>query len=293
MDKDGVVHFSDQPGSANAVLITVIEPNSYENEAGRRRRGRKPGSGDGADDGRRTSRHTASFSIRSPTADQVFFGADAVVTAIAELDGTLNPDHSLVFFLNGKRRDCRGPQPEFTKPGARILLPACEHPRRDGKPVISSPQITFHVRQPSINSPQSPQAPPKPTPGLRRGRNPRRVATNPATRRRGAGAAPWRMTRKRAPGASIPPRSLDLLATAILVVDERSEVAWLNQAAAALTRDQSRAAAAGRSRRCSRTPARSSRCSRAAAAAHEPIALRGVPLAPAARADARYQVDVT
>ena len=32
----------------------------------------------------------------------------------------------------------------------------------DGKPVVTSPQVQFHVRQPSILSPQSPQAPPKP-----------------------------------------------------------------------------------------------------------------------------------
>jgi hypothetical protein len=30
--------------------------------------------------------------------------------------------------------------------------------------VLSSQQISFHVRQPSINSPQSPQAPARPSP---------------------------------------------------------------------------------------------------------------------------------
>ena len=30
VDKNGVVHYSDQPGSPNAVLIDVIEPNAYE-----------------------------------------------------------------------------------------------------------------------------------------------------------------------------------------------------------------------------------------------------------------------
>ncbi|MGH8204261.1 MAG: DUF4124 domain-containing protein, partial [Steroidobacteraceae bacterium] len=30
VDKDGIVHYSDQPGAANAELITVIEPNAYD-----------------------------------------------------------------------------------------------------------------------------------------------------------------------------------------------------------------------------------------------------------------------
>ena len=30
VDKNGVVHYSDQPGSPNAELIDVIEPNAYE-----------------------------------------------------------------------------------------------------------------------------------------------------------------------------------------------------------------------------------------------------------------------
>ncbi len=99
-----------------------------------------------------------------PAADQVFFGADAVVTATAELDGTLNPDHSVVFFLNGERRDSEGLSTEFTNLARGSYFLRASILDENGKPVISSSQITFHVRQPSVNSPQSPQAPPKPTP---------------------------------------------------------------------------------------------------------------------------------
>jgi len=85
----------------------------------------------------------------------------------------------------------------------------------------------------------------------------------------------------------------DLLATAILVVDERSEVAWLNQAAAALLAT-SPAVACGRPLAALLVDAGAIEPLLARSrGAHEPIALRGVPLAPAARADARYQVDVT
>ena len=105
------------------------------------------------------------LAITSPTTDQVFFGADAAVTATAEVDGIMNPDHSVVFFLNGERREADGLDADFgVLPRGTYFLRASILDRA-GKPVISSPQTTFHVRQPSINSPQSPQAlpPPRPT----------------------------------------------------------------------------------------------------------------------------------
>jgi hypothetical protein len=168
VDKDGVVHFSDQPGSDNAVLIKVIEPNSFENE---------DSGGDGSGAGAATATEQPStpdfppyrgLFISSPAADQVFFGADAVVTATAELDGTLNPDHSVVFFLNGERRDSEGLSMEFANLARGTYFLRASVLDENGKPVISSSQTTFHVRQPSINSPQSPQAPrpqpPRPVP---------------------------------------------------------------------------------------------------------------------------------
>ena len=168
VDKDGVVHFSDQPGAENAVLIKVIEPNTFENE--------DPGSdGSGASPGAAAEEpSTPDFPpyrglfISSPAADQVFFGADAVVTATAEVDGMLNPDHSVVFFLNGERREADGLSTEFTNLARGSYFLRASVLDASGKPVVSSSQTTFHVRQPSVNSPQSPQGrptpPPRPTP---------------------------------------------------------------------------------------------------------------------------------
>ena len=161
VDKDGVVHFSDQPGSADAVLITVIEPNAYEPEspsaadASGSRRSQPPVS-DGA-------RYQA-LSIVSPALDQVFFGADAVVTATAEVDGTLHPDHTVVFFLNGDRHEASGLSVELTNLARGSYTLRASILDGAGMPVISSEPTTFHVRQPSINSPQSPQAPKPPRP---------------------------------------------------------------------------------------------------------------------------------
>jgi hypothetical protein len=160
VDKDGIVHYADQPGSDKAVLITVIEPNSFESSDA-------PANGASAATGEPEDADLPAYrglSITSPTPDQVFFGADAVVTAAADLDGTLDPDHSVVFFLNGERRDAEGLSLEMPNlPRGSYFLRASILDAA-GKPVISSAQTTFHVRQPSINSPQSPQAPPSPRP---------------------------------------------------------------------------------------------------------------------------------
>src|SRR5262245_22233415 len=157
VDKDGVVHYSDQPGASNAELINVIEPSTYE---------APENSSGGADSGSpepAASSYT-SLSIVSPTPDQVYFGADAVVDASVELGGTLQPDHTIVFFLNGNRQPAEGSSAQFSNlaRGSYFLRAAVLD--QNGKPVIQSQQISFHVRQPSMLSPQSPQAAPKPPP---------------------------------------------------------------------------------------------------------------------------------
>src|SRR5262245_27563389 len=87
VDKDGVVHYSDQPGSSNAELINVIEPSTYEAPEN------ASDSSSGGDDSGGGSAEPAaspytSLSITSPTPDEVYFGADAVVNASVELVGT-------------------------------------------------------------------------------------------------------------------------------------------------------------------------------------------------------------
>jgi two-component system nitrogen regulation sensor histidine kinase GlnL len=96
-----------------------------------------------------------------------------------------------------------------------------------------------------------------------------------------------------APGAPGPAAILDLLATAILVVDARSSVLELNQAAADLLAT-SPAAARGRglASLVADGAAIESLLARSRASG-ERLAVRDFGLAPAARSDARYQVDVS
>lgn len=161
VDKDGVVHYSDQPGSSKAELIDVVEPNAYESAE----TAPAASSGDDSADFGRSDPDASpytSLSITSPEPDQVFFGADAVVSVQADLSGMLEPDHQVVFFLNGNRRPAPGLSLELTGLDRGSYFLRASVLDQNGKPLITSQQITFHVRQPSTKSPQSPTAPPKP-----------------------------------------------------------------------------------------------------------------------------------
>ncbi|HTL49604.1 MAG TPA: nitrogen regulation protein NR(II) [Steroidobacteraceae bacterium] len=95
---------------------------------------------------------------------------------------------------------------------------------------------------------------------------------------------------ERVPG---PAAILDLIATAVLVVDSGSAVAWLNDAAADLL---ATSPAAARGRPLTALLADGATLEALLARSREtaePIALRAFNLAPAARADVRYQVDVS
>jgi two-component system nitrogen regulation sensor histidine kinase GlnL len=97
----------------------------------------------------------------------------------------------------------------------------------------------------------------------------------------------------RAHSAPDPAAIPDLLATAILVVDAHSEIAWLNQAAAALLATSQVAARGRRFGTLLVGAAAIDALLARSRESHEPLALRGIPLVPAARADLRYQADVT
>ena len=169
VDKDGIVHYSDQPGASNAELINVIEPNAYEGAAAApdaNPQGSDSGDNSGASE---ANSPYQSLSIVSPTPDEVFFGTDSVVTVSADLQGTLRPDHQVVFFVNGNRKPAEGLSTELTGLDRGTYFLRASILDQNGDPVITSQQTQFHVRAPSIHSPQSPQAPrpakpPKPTP---------------------------------------------------------------------------------------------------------------------------------
>jgi Domain of unknown function (DUF4124) len=163
VDKDGIVHYSDQPGSDKAVLINVVEPNAYDSADTAPAESSGGSADDSGSDAQEANPYT-SLSIVSPEQDQVFFGADATVSVQADLSGMLQPDHQVVFFLNGNRRPAQGLSLELTGLDRGTYFLRASVLDQNGKPLISSQQSAFHVRQPSTKAPQSPTAPPKPKP---------------------------------------------------------------------------------------------------------------------------------
>ena len=160
VDKDGVVHYADQPGAPDAERVEIANSNEYE--------ATPPDFGGGSTYNQPQAPPSySSLTITSPAPDEVFFGADAVITGTAELAGALQSDHTMVFFLDGKRMEAQGKSVQLSnvERGTHFLRAAVLD--QNGALLLSSQQITFNVRMPSINSPQSPQAPkppPKPAP---------------------------------------------------------------------------------------------------------------------------------
>ncbi len=170
VDKDGVVHYADQPGSADAKLVTVIEPNAYEGESATPDGGASGSSSSEPEEPSTVSPYE-SLSIVQPPPDEVYFGSDAAVSVQADLQGTLLPDHSVVFFLNGNRRPASGLGMQLSGLTRGTYFLRASILDRNGDPVITSQQTTFHVRQASTQNPQTPVPPrpgskpkPKPTP---------------------------------------------------------------------------------------------------------------------------------
>ena len=167
VDKDGIVHYSDQPGSPDAQLVTVVAPNAYESsgDADSASSSYQPPTDEGED-----SPLYGSIQIAQPSPDQVFFGSNATVNVVTQLDGELQPDHTILMYVDGNLR--------YTDSGTLTLsgLPRGSHFVRAAvfdnmtkQVVISSPQVTFHVRQASTQNPQTPVPArpqvPRPNPG--------------------------------------------------------------------------------------------------------------------------------
>ncbi len=155
VDKNGIVHYEDQPGAPNAELINVIEPNAYEGEATTQDSGTSA-SASAEEESEPSVSPYESLSIVEPPPDEVYFGSDAAVSVQAELEGTLRPDHTVVFFVNGNRRPASGLGMQLSGLTRGTYFLRASILDLDGKPVISSPQTTFHVRQASTQNPQTP-----------------------------------------------------------------------------------------------------------------------------------------
>ena len=171
VDKDGIVHYADQPGAPDAVLVP------YSGLGTRGGDGQPPELYQSEPRDESAGPAYQSLRITSPAPDEVFYGADVAVSVQLELDQDLRAGDKLVVFIDGQRA------PEFAGLSTTLAdLSRGTHFLRaavvdgTGSVVITSPQITFHTRQASIATPPSgpsnnplprPPTGPRPTPAPR------------------------------------------------------------------------------------------------------------------------------
>jgi hypothetical protein len=104
--------------------------------------------------------------VLSPSQDEVFYGGDVSVSVQLELDRDLRPGDAVVVFLDGQRvQESTGLSATLTglTRGTHFVRAAVTD--EGGSVVITSPQVTFHLRQASIATPPTgPGVNPRPRP---------------------------------------------------------------------------------------------------------------------------------
>lgn len=148
VDKNGTVHYADQPGAPDATLVehpSIGEPGNAAAPPPLYTPEPKPPA---------QQPPPRSLSITSPAPDQMFYGGDVSVQVTVAMDGELRDGDQLLIFLDGTR------VPGVSGPGATLTgLTRGTHFLRaavtdaTGAVVVTSPQVTFHLRQPTIAKP--------------------------------------------------------------------------------------------------------------------------------------------
>lgn len=176
VDEDGIVHYADQPGAPDAERVVLRGLSVYEAGASA-----EPEAA--AAPQQANAATYQALRIVQPAAEEVFYDGSAGVTAVAELEGELQPGHVVRIFLDGRAvaESLSAPLGPLER-GTHVLRAAVED--ADGYSVISSPLVPFHVRQTSLLNPQR-QGPAAPTPAPAPAQpEPRPPQTAPVTPRR-------------------------------------------------------------------------------------------------------------
>ena len=152
VDENGVVHFSDQPHE-NAEKVQLKAPQTYSAPktppVPQRRGAPKPGPA------------YQSCAISEPTNDQVFMNTSEV-TAGVSIQPAVRPGDTAIVTLDGQRvPGVPASGGQFTispvDRGTHSIQMTVQDP--SGATVCTSPAVTFHVQQPSLQSPTRPIRP--------------------------------------------------------------------------------------------------------------------------------------
>ena len=162
-DADGVTHFSDNPApGARKIVLNGSPASATETSA--------------AAATRSTARPVAAavvydrLEIWSPESGASFFEADSVVSIRIRSEPELGPTHRLLTYLDGKLLPGENAmEHSLSNVDRGVHSVTSVIVNRDGRELIRSEPVVFHMRQPSLTNPRS-QGPavrppqPRPTP---------------------------------------------------------------------------------------------------------------------------------
>jgi len=151
VDRDGVVHYADQPGAPNAQRIDYAGLKAGPAEAD----ATAAAAPEPAQRNDAASERYQSLVITSPSPGQSFFGTDTAVPVSLDLQPPLQNGDRFVVMVDGKRvvDDLRDPFTDLSG------LPRGTHFVRaavldaSGAQRIVSDNVTFHIRHPSVAKP--------------------------------------------------------------------------------------------------------------------------------------------
>lgn len=153
VDEDGVTHYSDQPHQ-NAQKVELKAPQTFTapkptgpTQPFRNAPPRQSG-----------EKIYTSCAMSEPTADQVFMNTDTVSAGVTAQPG-VRPSDTVLVTMDG------APVPGVPAGGGQFTITPVDRGEHTiqmvikdsaGNTLCSSPSVTFHVRQPSLQSPTNP-----------------------------------------------------------------------------------------------------------------------------------------
>jgi hypothetical protein len=148
VDENGIVHYSDQPHE-HAEKVELKAPQTYSAP-----RTAAPARSSAADPARSGGPYQ-SCAVSEPANDQMFMNTSEV-TAGVTLQPAMRPGDQLIVTMDGQRI------PGVPAGGGQFLISPVDRGTHSiqvvvqdaaGKTVCQSPSVTFHVHQPSLQSP--------------------------------------------------------------------------------------------------------------------------------------------
>ena len=151
VDENGVTHYSDQPHQ-NAAKVEVQQPQTYSSP-----HVAEPTQSAPATPAKSAPAYT-SCEIDSPAQDQTFANTYSLAMTVNLLPEQ-RPGDKVIFVLDGQPVNGSGGPPVFSLPqvdrGTHTVQATVKS--ADGQVICQSTPVTFHVHQPSVQSPVRPR----------------------------------------------------------------------------------------------------------------------------------------